>query len=381
MEKIRNTEGENNFYRVEKVEWRTKNDGAWNSFPSISSFSSVGNDRLSKFYKYLGMESSTNAYGSYGQTPFTDMLFGVKYLISSKRMTDDRTLYEPDASDEENVFFYKAKFALPIGFVRNSYWENQWFYNSTDSFESLNSLADAISENTAEPSWEDNSNDLFIRVPTDGLAASEVSLLIPESGYYYAYSSKTGPKEIRVTHTGFSRKFTNLNRGYIMDLCYCEEGEVVVFSNALSDSSSSILISLYRLNTDRLKAIYEDLSREVLDTTGSFTDTYIAGTVTVSDENSSLYTTIPYEEGWEVYVDGEKTNPDTLLDSYIVVPLTKGTHKIEFKFHVPYFALGLILTITATLIFLLILFYPRIKDFYIKKQKVLPKNPEGPEQP
>lgn len=37
------------FYRVEKVDRKTKNDGAWMNFPSVSLFSSTANASLSDF--------------------------------------------------------------------------------------------------------------------------------------------------------------------------------------------------------------------------------------------------------------------------------------------------------------------------------------------
>ncbi|MBO7515012.1 MAG: YfhO family protein, partial [Lachnospiraceae bacterium] len=51
-----------NLFRLERFNLRTKNDGSWFQYPSISVFSSVANARLSDFYKKVGMESNTNAY-------------------------------------------------------------------------------------------------------------------------------------------------------------------------------------------------------------------------------------------------------------------------------------------------------------------------------
>ncbi len=50
------------FYRVEKVDRKTKNDGAWMNFPSVSLFSSTADASLSDFFRRMGCESSTNAY-------------------------------------------------------------------------------------------------------------------------------------------------------------------------------------------------------------------------------------------------------------------------------------------------------------------------------
>ena len=56
------------FYRIEKGESRTKNDGAWMNFPSASLFSSVASAAMSDFFKSVGCESSTNAYSVKGST-------------------------------------------------------------------------------------------------------------------------------------------------------------------------------------------------------------------------------------------------------------------------------------------------------------------------
>lgn len=74
------------FYRVEKKTRKTKNDGAWMNFPSVSLFSSTANADLSKFFKKLGCESSTNAYSITGSTPLVDSIFSVKYALCSEEI-------------------------------------------------------------------------------------------------------------------------------------------------------------------------------------------------------------------------------------------------------------------------------------------------------
>ena len=55
---------DSSFFRSDKVIGaRTKNDGAWHNYHSISTFSSTSSAGMSKLYSYLGFESSTNAYG------------------------------------------------------------------------------------------------------------------------------------------------------------------------------------------------------------------------------------------------------------------------------------------------------------------------------
>ena len=69
------------FYRFEKVTRKTKDDGAWMNFHSVSLFSSTARAALSDFSKEMGTEASTNAYSITGSTPLVDMLYAVKYGI------------------------------------------------------------------------------------------------------------------------------------------------------------------------------------------------------------------------------------------------------------------------------------------------------------
>ena len=78
------------FYRIEKGESRTKNDGAWMNFPSASLFSSVASAAMSDFFKSVGCESSTNAYSVKGSTPFIDALFAARRRgVSVRLLVDD----------------------------------------------------------------------------------------------------------------------------------------------------------------------------------------------------------------------------------------------------------------------------------------------------
>ncbi|MBR4769162.1 MAG: YfhO family protein, partial [Lachnospiraceae bacterium] len=221
MEEIREKEGPDAFYRVEKTQIRTKNDGAWLDYPSISTFSSVANANLTEFYHLIGMESSTNAYGSVGQTFFTNMLLGVKYSIAQKALEPNDALYTLVGTNHSNVWVYENKCVLPLGFLLPSELIDSWYATSTNPILNENALAELVS----------GEHDLFIECTPSYTSDTSVSITIREDGYYYAYPPKSGPKEIEIKHDNFSRKFSNLNRGYVMELGFCKAGESVTMTN------------------------------------------------------------------------------------------------------------------------------------------------------
>ncbi len=342
MKTIRAQEGDN-FYRVEKMTLRTKNDGAWLDYPSLSTFSSVANKNLTAFYKKLGMESSTNAYGSTGQTPFIDMLTGVKYLISTKEVTHLENIYTDYDNNGANVYMYRNNYVLPLGYVLDTELLNEWNTAALTPLEVQNDLAKLIA----------GQEDLFEEIKPKVDMDLTITLNVPEDGYYYIYSTKTGPKNVQVTHAEFTKKFTDLNRSYTMDIGWCNAGETITLKNPDTDSDRKIDARLYRFRSELMDDVYEAFAAKGLLEVESYTDTQVNAHIDVK-EAGTLFTTIAAEEGWEVFVDGKKVEYGVFQDAYITLDLTEGPHTIVFKFHVPLFAISLIITLLSVAAFIMI---------------------------
>lgn len=103
----------------------------------------------------------------------------------------------------------------------------------------------------------------------------------------------------------------------------------------------------YQNDIDKLKGSQLQVER--------YRDDYIQGTVTAAD-NQILFTSIPYEPGWTVKVDGKKlfttsiadkngNCPNECLKAMIYVPLTAGTHTITMSYLPPGFAVGVVLLV------------------------------------
>ena len=95
-----------------------------------------------------------------------------------------------------------------------------------------------------------------------------------------------------------------------------------------------------------------------------YNDRYIKGTVTAS-EGEILFTSIPYQDGWTVKVDGKKVEPIEVVKAMIGVELEPGEHTVTFSYTPPGFTVGVVLFILG--IGMLVLFYRYDK----KNNKVL----------
>ena len=90
----------------------------------------------------------------------------------------------------------------------------------------------------------------------------------------------------------------------------------------------------------------------------------ISATVSLSDPGV-LMTSIPYDKGWEVLVDGVKVTPRKGFKAFLAIDMQPGTHSVEFK----YMPQGLIYGALGTLSGLLILALIFVSLKLIKKKK------------
>ena len=102
------------------------------------------------------------------------------------------------------------------------------------------------------------------------------------------------------------------------------------------------------MNQDVFEKAYEYYKTSVLDIT-SFGYTKIKGTVNAA-EDGILYTSIPYEKGWTVKVDGEKAETLMAGKAMLAVKLTSGSHEIEYSYKPEGFVAGAILSVGGILL-------------------------------
>lgn len=58
------------------------------------------------------------------------------------------------------------------------------------------------------------------------------------------------------------------------------------------------------------------------------------GTITM-EEDGYFVTSLPISQGYHAYVDGKKTKPETVNQTFVGFPLKKGTHEVTLSFHAP----------------------------------------------
>ncbi len=89
-------------------------------------------------------------------------------------------------------------------------------------------------------------------------------------------------------------------------------------------------VNIYTIKEDKLQEIYNQLKNNQISYT-KYSDSYIEGTINVN-ENQMIFTSIPYDESWEIKIDDEIIEPTMILESLIGIECSPGTHTISMKY-------------------------------------------------
>ena len=302
------------FYRVEKKTRKTKNDGAWMNFPSVSLFSSTANADLSKFFKKLGCESSTNAYSITGSTPFVDSIFSVKYALCSEAVSNTELMMY--LRESCGTYLYENLYTLPLGFVLPSDIEENWQYEMDNPAEVQNDLC--LVSGADE-----------VLVDAGGTVNKNTFTFTPdETGEYYVFVMNKKVKTVKAELPTGQKSFSNVDRGYLLELGTLAPGtEVKLTADEAGEQLNAIA---YRFSEDAMIQVYDRLNQSPMHLT-SWKDTKLSGTVSAA-KAGMLFTSIPFDKGWTVKVDGEKVETRKAFGAFLAIDVIAGDHVIDFSY-------------------------------------------------
>ncbi len=106
----------------------------------------------------------------------------------------------------------------------------------------------------------------------------------------------------------------------------------------------------FTLDTDALAEAYTTLASSNFTVT-EFEHDRITATVTASADAPLLLTTIPYDAGWRVSVDGEEVETLTALDACLAVRLSPGEHTVTFTYFPEIYETALVASGAGILLF------------------------------
>lgn len=447
-------------YRSEKTFFRTVNDNLAYGLKGVSHSSSVMNTRAINFLETMGysMRSYVTRYD--GNSNLADSLLGIKYVINDKRQTSDDAILNTDYKQifthdyvdnndiQSNFEVYENPDALSVGYMADEKITGILYLGNDNPFNSQNIFLSTLSGNTTFDA--DNNitgfHEYYTRLPEtieldrcndDGYGDQHCYRALPgetdthvnihitaeTNQQIYMYLKTYNERAVNtwistekdedgnfVNHVKLGSNAYYENHDYrALRLGAYEPGTDIEVRLTIRDDAdpheSYVIIKdffIYQFNYDLFKQDIETLKASQLQVT-EYNDRFIEGTVDAK-EGQVLFTSIPYEPGWKVKIDGktvdnlvfeqeQDNNGDGKTDSYLLrnnegdegqiavlnamlgVKVPAGKHTITLTYTPPRFWLGFVLLILGIAAIVVLYLYDR-KHNKILLAKIKSKNTE-----
>ena len=356
------------FYRAETTHSQTLNDDALNGYNGISAFTSSANVRVTEFMKALGY-GAKNTYNRYcfeESSPVANLFLDLKYMIERDGRDRTSSVFS-EVHHYEKVYLLENTAYLPLGFLAEETLAELDFSGGDNAFffqNALFSAATGLDANVWTPIVGSGMTVLGNGTQVEeSQVQGRVSYGECETGAYVSYfftADRPGfacihldlPKRndfvVAVNGVDVYRETISLPQMLAVgDLNPGDAVEVRVLCK--KDETGSMTVTAALLDEDLFRWGYSILNASTLHLT-SFRQTRVEGSIRC-DRDGLLYTSVPQNGNWHLYVDGQEVEPTLVGDCMISVSLTQGEHSIVLKYRNRAFALGAAVTILCAGVF------------------------------
>ena len=353
------------FYRLESLSPVSSNDSFSYGYSGISMFSSIRNRHSSSLMNDLGYRSRGTALNIRYQnnTLFMDSLMGVKHNISDQIINKYGFTSESKAGKYQ---LYNNQYAMPLGVLTD-----ETLYKTTlpknDNLGSqqalINQLAQleedyfvftqpTVVETDNTEIIEKSNNHVTYKEQKENIAKSityDVFVPAGNQAYLSLYPGNFSQLEsstATVLSQGTSYKSQINITGQYYNLGYFKEDTNLRFTLELYGTKEVDLVNppVVLMDTAKYQAAMTAIQEQGVD----FTVTNNKATASVSTiEDKVVMTTIPYDKGWTVKVDGKKVKTKAFKKAFLTFEVPEGEHTVTLSFLPPGFMIGAILFVAG----------------------------------
>lgn len=402
------------YFRVGYRSRHRSNTGLLNNFSSTSYFNSVENKYTNRALKNLGMQRVIHLMDSSGLMPITNALLAVKYTVNTeseiiqgqaysagdiynKRQTEGRDIgmslytvndrvlslgymvenavkdYEFEISPFRNmdsllsamtgeniICFEETGATLSCDKVTYAFVDQD---HNSEYLDELNADVITYLQHAEDSEYEEGTFTYTIKVDDRPLYA-----YLNETRFYSFSESNDVVTISTVDETDcyeYSAVPLEMVPSKVFKVGHNESGDYefkIIFPKDVRKEFYEEQYFCYYDDSQFNKA-YDILSKHQWDIS-EFEGGYINGTIS-ADEDGIMFTSIPYDEGWSVYVDNEPVQKEALLEgAFVGVPVPSGKHQVEMVYKTPLLNVGAGISLASLAVLLLIIL---AKFFFSRK--------------
>ena len=446
-------EADSSFYRMEKTFFRKFNDNMAFGIRGLSGSTSTLNKETIMFLEKMGYRADAHRSKYLGGTPVNDSLLGLKYIISDNPVYEHYyPIFAKDEEHGYTAYYnpYSLSIAFgvdeelmefPLGFLPAETETDSAIASLISSLKgALNRLLN-IDETVNSAEYEDEYASPFARMnailsamlgeevevfipvedvttamqnlekanTTNGQTRYEpsnnslsgmltYSLEMPVEGELFFYAPATNKREVALSlsvNDGEAKgvgRFNGTETRHIISLGWQAANADLDLKVTLKDKYFYVTRGEYCFYYIDWAAFEDAMARLAQDqlVIEEYTETSFDGTFTASRENERVLTTLPYDKGWKIYVDGEAVETEKALGALVSFRIegeAGQTHSVRMVYRPNVVWVGLSIScVSLALLILLIVLEKRIKKIKYLRTLVsipewsVPKKAE-PEQP
>lgn len=372
-------ESDTGLYRVDKL-YTSLQDPTRGSVPTseslalgympLSSYLSTNDAHVTKFMGNMGYttppkDGHSVFQGNYSDAILpSDALLGLKYVASSHAVQG----YEATGSSAgiAGHEWYANDYAFPLAFAVGDTATGKIADGGGSSFDYQNSLFTnlfgesatvyTISEATETSRTEEG---ISWALPADGSIGSEGSFIEITTDEAYAKRFYSG-FDLLMNGTPVSGKYLWCFSDGIVSAGGLTEGQTIMLLGSELQTDDTIACHVARVDTTALSSLQQQARAKAF-TCDVWRDGYVSGSYSAGAEDAYLFTSIPYDAGWTVKVNGEDVVPETVADALMAIPLTEGDNAIEMSYLSPGVKTGGVISAVAWAAFVVFLIVRRVR--------------------
>ncbi|MFD0896198.1 YfhO family protein [Loigolactobacillus binensis] len=379
VNKVKQGTRNTDFYRLEKTFMRTKNDSMEAGYNSASHFSSTFESRIPNFMGAIGQPAGDGFIAYANGTLFSDAFLGMKYYLARNSswiespsrnnnpllppLTDKPDLsYYNQTKQTKQIKIYKNPYALNLGFAASAkilkantntsyptvYQSNVFNalvgttnYTALFTPELFNTVTYSNVKQRKAPLTQ-----TYRKIKKNKPATITYTFTPPTNDpYYLSIGSNLNSKAVSFSVNGKAlQQYDTFRDTVIVDLAAAQKNKPLKLTITLNQNE--VWLQNFQLNHFHTAAFSAGI-RQLQASPWKLTKNQninLSGHITIAKAKQVMMTTIPATDGWRATVDGKTVKIKTALDTFIAIPLNKGSHTVTLRYWPPYLNLGILIT-------------------------------------
>lgn len=362
------------FYRISQTATRNMNDNNLTAnyneafafgYSSISGYTSDPDESQNAFLEKLGYRINGGTMCIVNTSVLgADSLLGVKYILSPYEISGLKKVDGLPVKNQKAV--YENPYCMPLAF---KYVKNTEILADANPFEYQNELYSELCGEKVQ---------LYIPLEYQivqtgdlGQGISQIYQVTLKEGNYAVYGNLTWDDTMGIT-MNINNEYTTRYSSWLSPSVFYipqHENEAEAFVEIRAEQNYNVReAQFYALDLDRLREIHEKLGQKAADIVSA--ENGEAHFKVEGRKGESLYISIPYEDGWQITVNGDVVEPEKFEGCMYSIPLREGENDIHMEYRLKGIGQGAAGTCTGIVILAGDIWFGRVKQIRKRRKKV-----------